>query len=105
MVSEEKENQSERSLRSVSPQLYSLLVTELEKVHIHPYDIQANATEKETGYQLLIRFGNDFSHKESVFFSFESIENEDNNVTEFIKNIGETCKQAMIADYYKMIKM
>ncbi|WP_404452293.1 hypothetical protein LG329_18285 [Virgibacillus necropolis] len=105
MTSEEKTSKPERSIRAIAPELYANIISELENAHIHPYDIQANAVKEDGGYKLIIRFGEDFAHTESEFFSFQSIERMDTDLTEFVKKIGEACKQVMIQDYYKMMKM
>lgn len=95
----------EQSIRVISPSLYSHIASELETIHIHPYDVRVNGIKKENGMELIIRFGDGYAHMKSELFSFEAIEKLDECITEFIKQVGEECKQTMIADYYKMLKM
>lgn len=97
--------QRERPLRVMLPTFYNYLIMELEKECIHAYDIQANAVESKTGYVIHIFYGQGFTQTSSNFFSHSSIENVDESVKEYIKTIAEKCKQVMIADYFKMMKM
>lgn len=101
----EENSSHEKPLRVVLPKLYNYLVKELESFHVHAYDIQANAVEKDSGYQIMIHYGEGFSQLESQFFFYKSINNLDESITEYIGTIGEKCKQVMVADYFKMMKM
>ncbi|ASK62637.1 hypothetical protein CFK37_10980 [Virgibacillus phasianinus] len=97
--------QGEQSIRAIAPDLYRYIVNELETIHIHPYDVQANGIKKENGIQLICRFGEEYTHVKSEFFPFEAIGRLDKKLEDFINQLGEECKQSMIADYYKMLKM
>ncbi len=105
MNTEAKTSNGEKTLRIVSPKLYNHIITLLAEHHIHPYDITANVIEETSGLQLIIRFGEDFAHAKSESFSFKQIENPDDSITAFIDSIGEEAKEAMVADYFKMMKM
>lgn len=95
----------EQSLRVILPELYNFVTDELERLHnIHPYDIQIYTIEETTGYQLIFYFGEGYSHQDSHSFSKNSIEKMDKEITDFIEIFGESCKEVMIADYFKMMK-
>ncbi|WP_164668821.1 hypothetical protein [Virgibacillus doumboii] len=102
---ESKQSGKEQPLRVVLPELYTFVTEGLEDLHnIHPYDIQLYGVEEETGYQLIFYFGEGYSHQESIFFSHSSIEKKDSEITDFVEKFGESCKEVMIADYFKMMK-
>lgn len=93
------------SLQVLFPDLYQFVINYLENTHnIHPYDIQAHAIKEQDGYQLVFHFGEGYAHEKSQFFSDASIENLESEIEEFTKSVGEKCKEAMIADYFKMMK-
>ncbi|GAA0611349.1 hypothetical protein GCM10009001_30740 [Virgibacillus siamensis] len=95
-----------QSLRVLFPDLYQFVVNHLEETHnIHPYDVQAHALKDQNGYQLIFHFGEGYAHEESKFFTLDSIKNMDAEIKEFTKTVGEKCKEVMIADYFKMMKM
>lgn len=95
----------QKELRAVSPKLFRYISETLEVSNIHPYDIQATAVEKEDGLQVFIQYGNNFNHSKSDYFTHQAIEKRNEEIDAFIKVIAEACKQTMIADYFKMMKM
>jgi hypothetical protein len=98
-------DQAEKMMRIVAPNLYNQIVTILEEDNIHPYDIEANVIEETSGFKVVIRFGEGFTQERSEVFSYKSIEDMDTEITEFIHSISEECKQVMVSDYFKMMKM
>ncbi|MDP4084849.1 MAG: hypothetical protein Q8934_09570 [Bacillota bacterium] len=98
------ERNKERPARIVLPKLYNLVNAELEKRHIHAYDYQAMVIEQDNGIDLILQFGENFSKSESHYFTNEMIEKESNELLDFIQAVGESCKNIMIADYFKMMK-
>jgi hypothetical protein len=98
------ESKLEQPLRVVSPKLYDKLITELEKLHIHPYDYQATVVEKENGLEVILRFGEGFIQSETQLTTYQAIEKGSPEINDFIKTVGESCKKALIADYFKMMK-
>ncbi|MBP2258534.1 hypothetical protein [Virgibacillus alimentarius] len=105
MNAEKKQASSERMMRIVSPNLYNHVTAELEKMNIHSYDIEANVIEEDSGLQVIVRFGEGFTQERSQLFSYDTVTALDKDIDTFIKSIGEDCKQIMIADYFKMMKM
>ncbi|ALX47904.1 hypothetical protein [Lentibacillus amyloliquefaciens] len=105
MSSEQTRPAREKPMRVILPDLHHEITKQLEEQHnIHPYDIQTKVTESNSGYQVTIYFGDSFAHRESQHFSSEAIENKDPVLSEFVEKIGDTCKEVMIADYYKMMR-
>ena len=101
MESEEKQ----KALRVVSPKLFNYITKILEEANIHPYDIQASSIKTKNGLQVFIQYGENFTQSQSAYFSFKSVEMLDDEIFHFVKEIAESCKETMIADYFKMMKM
>lgn len=101
MSKETKQNQEQiRSLISISPQLYQYITSNLAtKYHIHSYDIQVGALKKETGIHIYLKFGEYYNHEIDQFFTNEMLEDE-SVLQGFVDEIGETCKEVMIEDYF-----
>jgi hypothetical protein len=98
-------SKSQVSLRSLSPKLYQYITEKLfEDYHIHSFDVQIDAEEKEEGIHIILRFGEYFTHSEEHFCSSDSLEKDnDKELDEFIDKTGEECKQVLIDDYYRMM--
>lgn len=96
---------NEQPIRIISPELYQIIMNELENLHIHPYDMQVSGVKDENGVQLIFRFGDGYAHTASQFFQLNGLKKENPDLIEFIKHVGEEGKQTMIADYFKMMKM
>lgn len=92
-------------LRAVSPDLFDKIISELEKYHIHLNDIQANVIKKEDGLEVIVLFGENFNQSKSRFFTNETVENQYEDIQRFAYDIAEACREVMIADYFKMMKM
>jgi len=95
----------EKPLRLVKPGSYALLIKELESFHLHSYDMKASAIEEGDGITIVVRFGEQLNHAMKQFFTHETIQNADSLMTDFFRKVAEACKQALIADYYKMMKL
>lgn len=95
----------QQALRAVSPKLFRYITEVLDESNIHPYDIQASTIKTDAGLQVFIQYGENFKQSQSQLFSYESIERLDNEVHEFVTEIAASCKETMIADYFKMMKM
>ena len=98
--------QARRQILRISyPNLYEKLINELATHHIHPFDIQA--TSKNIDDQLVeleVRFGDNYGHHQRKQFAKDKINEKSDEFTNFCKEVGETCKEALIADYFKMVK-
>lgn len=93
------------TLRAVSPQLYNYITEILEESNIHQYDFEASTIEIDNGLQVFIQYGENFSQSQSAFFTFTEINQLDEKIKSFVEEIAEACKEVMIADYFKMMKM
>ncbi|WP_138417515.1 hypothetical protein [Aquibacillus sediminis] len=102
------ENQSKQTnrqlLRVAYPETYGLLMAELSKHHIHAYDVQATAKKVDQYVEIQVRFGEDFSKEQTQTFREKEIKQKSEEITNFFKQVGETCKEILIADYFKMVK-
>lgn len=91
-------------LRAVSPKLYSLITTELEKrFNVQPYDIQAEAKVKDNGIVAIVRYGEQFNQQKEQFFPSDAIQKDSQVLLQFVKETGEACQERMIKDYYRMM--
>lgn len=105
MEPEDNVTQKEQPIRIIFPKLYKHIASELEEIHIHPYDIQANIQGEGSSYRVILHYGDGFAHTESQLFTAAAIDQLNQELTAFIKETGETIKQVMIADYFKMMKI
>ncbi|MCH1624324.1 hypothetical protein [Fredinandcohnia quinoae] len=94
----------ERLLRFAAPALYQRMVETFSKYNIHPYDIHGTMLKNETGYELKLRFSNDFSQSVSTQISVEQAKNPDEKITHFFEETADKCKNQLISDYFKMVK-
>ncbi|GAA0444652.1 hypothetical protein GCM10008983_22580 [Lentibacillus halophilus] len=105
MDSNQTASGNERSLRIILPELYHFITTELEnRYNIHKYDIQANAIKEESGYKVILYYGDGFAHQMSRSLTNDVLHNKREALTEFLEEAGESCKEVMIADYFRMMK-
>ncbi|WP_453991753.1 hypothetical protein [Bacillus nitroreducens] len=95
----------EKLLRFVAPALYQKMVETFLAHNIHSYDIYATVVKQENGYELTLRFSQSFSQSVTTFVSFEQAKNPDAEIETFFKETAEKCKNQLISDYYKMIKL
>jgi len=104
---EEKKQQAKgKFLRVVSPKLYLYLTSQFsDQFNIHPYDIRYEGIEKEDGVLVILRYGEDYIQMIEYFFTFAEIDEEGEELTEFVEETGEICQEVMIADYYKMMDL
>ena len=93
-----------QTLRVIAPDIYQIITSELEKQNIHSYDVQINAIKKEQGLQIILLFGENFTHKKEQFFTHEAIKNFSDEIIAFAKETGESCKEVMISEYFKMMR-
>ena len=89
-----------KSLRMVSPELYHQIISALEEFNIHSYDILLKAVKKKTGIQVILYYGQNFTRNQTAFFSFKTIKEQGDDLTEFINIVSDDCKKTMIDDYF-----
>lgn len=100
----ESSKQKERPLRFVRPELYDLLLYELEQLNIHFFDVEAGATKKNTGVEIMLRFGEEFSHNACCFFTNEALGEPYHDVKLFFRQSATLSQRVIVAEYFKMMK-
>ncbi|MMZ68394.1 hypothetical protein D1872_310790 [compost metagenome] len=94
----------DKPLQSVEPRLYRLLVRELERLHLHPYDVKAGGRSDDHGVTVNLRYGEELGRVISRRFARQTLEGGDEEIAAFFRQAAEQIKKAMIADYFKMMK-
>ncbi|GGE50397.1 hypothetical protein GCM10011391_31420 [Pullulanibacillus camelliae] len=95
---------NERSLRVISPSLYSILIDEFKKAHIHPYDIELSAVKQSEGVLVIIRYGEQFLQSSTHLFKKNRTNKLADEDISYLEEIVAACKRMLMADYYKMMK-
>lgn len=85
-------------LRTYSKEIYQTMKEGLASSHIHPHDVRAFAEEKEGETEIHLYYGEDYAHHESRSFQ------DGEEMKPFFEEVAATCQEAMIADYFKMMK-
>lgn len=93
-------NQRKMPLRMMAPHVYEELMETLAQLHIHPFDVKADAVRDENGLRLVIRYGDGFNQTDSRFFTNESLKRMDGEVIAFFNDIKDACQKAMKTDYF-----
>ncbi|MFD1038999.1 hypothetical protein ACFQ3N_11450 [Virgibacillus byunsanensis] len=103
-MSNKDSQSSRRLLRLIYPNLYDYLMEQLTAENIHPFDIQAMGRKMDSKVEIQILFGEDFAQELTRTFSEENLVNINSDFVDFCEEVQETCKETLIADYYKMVK-
>lgn len=97
-------NKQPTPLHIISPSLFRYVLSELEsKFHIQPYDFQVDGIKQEDGIQIIIMFGENFTHRMEQFFTNHSINQQNDDLKEFLTKVGEKCIQVLKDDYFRMM--
>lgn len=104
MNPENHKSAGEQPLRLAFPASYQHLLEQFAVCHLHPYDVKASAIPEDGGFIIVLRYGEGLTQWKKHFFEHEALENPSTELTDFYKGTAETCKKALIADYYKMMK-
>lgn len=91
-------------LRTTHPAGYEQLLEELSTHNIHAFDVQATSSETENEVEVTVRFGEAFNQALTKVFSKGTVLEKNEAFTDFCKEVGDTCKETLIADYFKMVK-
>jgi hypothetical protein len=100
-----KDDLEKKLLRFAAPNLYQVMVDVFSAHHIHPYDIYGSVVKKENGFDVTLRFSQSFSQFVTTFVTFDQARIPDEGIISFFKETAEKCKNQLISDYYKMIKL
>ncbi|AOZ94522.1 hypothetical protein LPB68_01310 [Paenibacillus crassostreae] len=103
-LSSSKDNLLEKPLQYIHPELYLILIKELEHFNLHPYDVKAGAISNQVGITVFLRYGENLSHMKEHYWDWKTIKEDQVEVKEYFHSTGEDIKKALIADYFKMMK-
>ena len=103
------EKQSDRSLMEkplqlVDPTLYEKLKQSLAHYHLHEFDVAARASVEQDGILLHLRYGENLSYLKEKRFKWETVKADNAQISDFFLAACEDIKQALISDYFKMMK-
>ncbi|WP_051263205.1 hypothetical protein [Tuberibacillus calidus] len=87
------------------PKLDHILKMMMEEKHIHTYEMEAYGTKREDGIEVAILYGLTDKQMVTAYFTQEAVETEDPAISKFFSETVEKCKESLIADYYKMIRL
>lgn len=96
--------QKEESLRIAAPNVYRRMIDTFEKYNIHPYDAHGTVIKKQEGLEITLRLSN-FTEIAKSEISFEQAQQPDEELSCFFEQAAEKCKNQLITDYFKMIKL
>ncbi|WP_102275261.1 hypothetical protein [Cytobacillus massiliigabonensis] len=97
--------QKEESIRIAAPILYRRMIETFEKYNIHPYDAHGTVIKTQDCLEITIRHSNSFTEIARTEISFEQALQPDEKLTCFFEQAAEKCKNQLITDYFKMIKL
>lgn len=90
-----------RLMRAVYPDLYDRLASELERQHIHTYDVEAHVLQAagQDMVTLLLQYGDEYSKQEQLNVTEEQIQSFDESIINFFKGVATHCHEVMVLDY------
>lgn len=94
---------AQQPLLIVSTYLYQELIHSLNKANIHSFDIQVYASEEKNKITIITYYGENFQHKLEKTFSSQVKKKVDQSYLEFCEKVGQSCKEALLKDYFKMM--
>ncbi|KOP82758.1 hypothetical protein AMS60_09905 [Bacillus sp. FJAT-21945] len=97
--------QKEESLRIAAPNVYRRMIETFEKYNIHPYDAHGTVIKTQEGLEITLRLSNHFNEIAKTEISFEQAQRPDKELSCFFEQAAEKCKNQLITDYFKMIKL
>ncbi len=95
----------EQPLILAFPDANARVLEQFALLHLHPYDVKAGVIAADGGFELTLYYGEGWTRRKQRFFELEALETPSDALTAFSLETAEACKQALIADYYKMMKL
>lgn len=95
----------EESLRFAAPKLYGKMMETFSKYNLHPYDTESSALKKEDGMDITLKLAGSNSVVATTHLTRKQIEQPDEDVVSFFETSAEECKNLLIKNYFKMIKL
>ncbi|TMN23077.1 hypothetical protein [Lentibacillus cibarius] len=96
--------QNSNLLRTMYPSAYKCLIEKLQEHNIHSFDVQATARKKDAYVSVSVRFGERFGQEKIQDFPEKALHETDSDFAAFCEEVQKTCKEVLIADYFKMVK-
>lgn len=97
--------QKEQSLRIAAPNVYKKMIETFEKYNIHSYDAQGTVIKTQEGLEITLRLSNHYTKIAQTKISFDQAQQPDEELSYFFEQAAEKCKNQLITDYFKMIKL
>ncbi|MED3574946.1 hypothetical protein [Cytobacillus praedii] len=97
--------QKEESLRISAPNVYKRMIETFEKYNIHPYDAHGTVIKTQEGLEITLRLTNHFTEIAHTKISLDQAQHPDEEISFFFEQAAEKCKNQLITDYFKMIKL
>lgn len=95
----------EESLRIAAPNLYDRMIETFSKYNLHPYDAQGTVMKKGDGLDISLRLAGSNTSIATKHISLGQAEQPDEEITAFFETSAEECKNLLIKNYFKMIKL
>lgn len=95
----------EESLRIAAPNVYERMIETFSKHNLHPYDTEGTVIKKEDGFDISLRLAGSSTSVGTKHISLTQAEKPDEEVTNFFETSAEECKNLLIKNYFKMIKL
>lgn len=95
----------EESLRFTAPKVYDQMVETFSKHKIHPFDTEATVVQKDGRMAISIKLAGGASELASTTISLNQAKEPDEEVVSFFETSAEECKNLLIKNYFKMIKL
>ena len=91
-------------LRIMAPALYAHLLRVLERRGLHPYDMEATASQHEDSLNVSLRFGKAYAQSVHATVPVTETEAPTEETIRYIQEAVTRCEKQLIADYFKMSK-
>lgn len=95
----------EESLRIGAPRLYERMMEAFSKHRIHPFDTEGKVVKKKDRIHITLTLAGSTSPLATKEFTLQQAKEPDQEVISFFEGTAEECKNLLIKNYYKMIKL
>lgn len=95
----------EESLRIRAPRVYARMIETFSKYNLHPYDAEATVIQNDNGLDISVKLAGSLTNLGSKHISMKQAEEPDDEVNAFFETSAEECKNLLIKNYFKMIKL
>lgn len=95
----------EESLRIAAPNLYNKMLESFSKYNLHPYDTESSVIKNQNGMDITIKLAGSQSMLATTKITAKQANEPDEEVISFFESSAEKCKNLLIKNYFKMIKL